>query len=102
MRTKKEKRKTMTLEQLQRKRDSCEKAIRRANAEKNEIDRQIDDLVFASTQKTLSKYRLSIVELLKLNNATEDELKGFLNQLRKESKENKDVSRKEQNHEKSM
>ena len=81
----------MTLEQLQKKRDSCEKAIRRANAEKDEIDKQIDDLVFASTKKTLSKYRLSITELLKLNNATEDELKGFLNQLRKESKEIKDV-----------
>ena len=92
----------MTLEQLQKKRDGCEQAIRKANAEKNEIDRQIDDLVFTSTKKTLSKYRLSIVELLKLNNATEDELKGFLNQLRKENKENKDVSRKEQNHEKSM
>ncbi len=83
----------MTLEQLQKKRDSCEKAIRRANAEKDEIDKQIDDLVFASTKKTLSKYRLSITELLKLNNATEDELKGFLNQLRKESKEIKDVSK---------
>ncbi len=83
----------MTLEQLQRKRDSCEKAIRKANAEKEEINQQIDDLVFASTKKTLSKYRLSITELLKLNNATEDELKGFLNQLRKESKENKDVSK---------
>ena len=83
----------MTLEQLQRKRDSCEKAIRKANAEKEEINQQIDDLVFASTKKTLSKYRLSITELLKLNNATEDELKGFLNQLRKESKEIKDVSK---------
>ena len=83
----------MTLEQLQRKRDSCEKAIRRANAEKDEINQQIDDLVFASTKKTLSKYRLSITELLKLSNATEDELKGFLNQLRKESKETKDVSK---------
>ena len=83
----------MTLEQLQRKRDSCEKAIRKANAEKEEINQQIDDLVFASTKKTLSKYRLSITELLKLNNATEDELKGFLDQLRKENKETKDVSK---------
>ena len=92
----------MTLEQLQKKRDGCEQAIRKANAEKDEIDKQIDDLVFASTKKTLTKYRLSIVELLKLNNATENELKGFLNQLRKESKENKDVLRKEENHEKNM
>lgn len=92
----------MTLEQLQKKRDGCEQAIRKANAEKDEIDKQIDDLVFSSTKKTLTKYRLSIVELLKLNNATENELKGFLNQLRKESKENKDVSKKEENHEKSM
>ena len=83
----------MTLEQLQKKRDSCEKAIRKANAEKDEINRQIDDLVFASTKKTLSKYRLSITELLKLSNATEEELKGFLNQMRKESRENKDVSK---------
>ena len=83
----------MTLEQLQRKRDSCEKAIRKANAEKSEIDRQIDDLVLNSTKKTLSKYRISITELLRLNNATEAELKGFLDQLRKESKENKDVSK---------
>ena len=83
----------MTLEQLQRKRDSCEKAIRKAKAEKDEIDEQIDDLVLTSTKKTLSKYRLSITELLKLNNATEDELKGFLDQLRKENKETKDVSK---------
>ena len=83
----------MTLEQLQKKRDSCEKAIRKANAEKDEINKQIDDLVFASTKKTLSKYRLSITELLKLSNATEEELKGFLNQMRKESRENKDVSK---------
>ena len=83
----------MTLEQLKRKRDSCEKTIRKANAEKSEIDRQIDDLVLASTKKTLSKYRISITELLRLNNATEAELKGFLDQLRKESKENKDVSK---------
>ena len=31
----------MTLEQLQKKRDGCEQAIRKANAERDEIDKQI-------------------------------------------------------------
>lgn len=98
--TKKEKRKTMTLEQLQNKRDSCEMVIRKATAEKEEIEKQIDSLVLNQTKKTLTKYKISIVELLKLSNASENEIKDFLHQLRKEKKETKDVSeeRKTENH----
>ena len=80
----------MNLEQLQNKRDSCEKVIRKATAEKEEIERQIDSLVLNQTKRTFTKYKISIVELLKLSNAGEEELKGFLHQLRKESKETKD------------
>ena len=71
----------MNLEQLQNKRDSCEKVIRK---------RQIDSLVLNQTKRTFTKYKISIVELLKLSNAGEEELKSFLHQLRKESKETKD------------
>lgn len=80
----------MNLEQLQNKRDSCEKVIRKATAEKEEIERQIDSLVLNQTKRIFTKYKISIVELLKLSNAGEEELKSFLHQLRKESKETKD------------
>ena len=83
----------MTLEQLQNKRDSCEMVIRKATAEKEEIEKQIDSLVLNQAKKTLTKYKISIVELLKLSNASEEELKDFLQQLRKESKETEDVSK---------
>ena len=83
----------MNLEQLQKKRDSCEDVIRRATAEKNEIEKQIDSIVITSTKKTLAKYKISIVELLKLNTASEEEIKSFLNRIGKESKETRDVSR---------
>ena len=80
----------MNLEQLQNKRDSCEKVIRKATAEKEEIERQIDSLVLNQTKRTFTKYKISIVELLKLSNAGEEELKSFFHQLRKEGKETKD------------
>ena len=83
----------MNLEQLQKKRDGCAETIRKATAEKNEIEKQIDSIVITSTKKTLAKYKISIVELLKLNTASEEEIKSFLNHLGKESKETRDVSR---------
>ena len=87
----------MNLEQLQKKKDSCAEVIKKATAEKEEIEKQIDHIVITRTKKALSKCSLSVTELMKLGEITPEKLKNLFEQLRKESKENKDVSREEKN-----
>ena len=92
----------MNLEQLKKKRDSCMEIINKATAEKEEIDEQIDRIVIVHTKKALSKCKLSVTELMKLGEITPDKLKALFDQIGKEIKVNKDVSREKENHEKSM
>ena len=76
----------MTLEQLEKRRDSCTQAIKDATAEKDSIEKQIDSIMTSQVKRSLQKYKLSMADLLKVLNANGDQLKKIFDQLGKEEK----------------
>ena len=81
----------MTLEQLEKRRDSYTQAIKDATAEKDSIEKQIDSIMTSQVKRSLQKYKLSMADLLKVLNANGDQLKKIFDQLGKEEKETKNV-----------
>ena len=81
----------MTLEQLQKRRNSCMQAIKDATAEKESIEKEMDSIMTSQVKRSLQKYKLSMADLLKVLNANGDQLKKIFDQLGKEEKETKNV-----------
>lgn len=81
----------MTLEQLQKRRNSCMQTIKEATAEKESIEKEMDSIMTSQVKRSLQKYKLSMADLLKVLNANGDQLKKIFDQLGKEEKETKNV-----------
>ncbi len=81
----------MTLEHLQKRRNSCMQTIKEATAEKESIEKEMDSIMTSQVKRSLQKYKLSMADLLKVLNANGDQLKKIFDQLGKEEKETKNV-----------
>jgi hypothetical protein len=87
----------MTIEQLEKRRDSCEKQISLAEKEKEKVEKQIDELVLRETKPVLAKVRLSITDFLNLKKASDEELNIIYKILKKEEKRTGDVQKEKRN-----
>ena len=76
----------MTLEQLEKRRDSCEKQISSAEEEIKRVDKQIDDLVLRETKPVLASVQLSFPDFINLKKASKEELEIIRKILKKEDK----------------
>ena len=81
----------MTLEQLQKRRNSCMQTIKEATAEKESIEKEMDSIMTSQVKRSLQKYKLSMADLIKVLNANGDQLKKIFDELGKEEKETKNV-----------
>ena len=82
----------MTLEQLQKRRNSCMQTIKEATAEKESIEKEMDSIALSQIKRSLQKYKISIFDLIRLLNSNGNQIKSFVDQLGKEDRENKNVS----------
>ena len=76
----------MTIEQLEKRRDSCEKTILSAEQEKEKVEKQIEEFVIREIKPVLTRVRLSITDFLKLKKASDEELEMIRRILKKEEK----------------
>ena len=81
----------MTLEQLQKRRNSCMQTIKEVTAEKESIEKEMDSIMTSQVKRSLQKYKLSMEDLFKVLNANGDQLKKIFDELGKEEKETKNV-----------
>jgi len=86
----------MTIEQLEKRRDICEKQISSAEQEKEKVEKQIEELVVRETKPVLAKKNLSITDFLQLKKASDEELDLIYEILKKEKKKS-DVQKEKKN-----
>ena len=83
----------MTIEQLEKRKDSFEKTISLAEQEKEKVEKQIEELVVRETKPVLAKKNLSITDFLQLKKASDEELDLIYEILKKEGKRKGDVQK---------
>ena len=87
----------MTIEQLEKRKDSFEKTISLAEQEKEKVEKQIEELVVRETKPVLAKKNLSITDFLQLKKASDEELDLIYEILKKEGKRKGDVQKEKKN-----
>lgn len=87
----------MTIEQLEKRRDICEKQISSAEQEKEKVEKQIEELVVRETKPVLAKKNLSITDFLQLKKASDAELDIIYEILKKEEKSKSNVQKEKRN-----
>lgn len=89
----------MTIEQLEKRKDSCEKQISAAEKEKEKekVEKQIEELVVRETKPVLAKKNLSITDFLQLKKASDEELDIIYEILKKEERRKGDVQKEKRN-----
>ena len=87
----------MTIEQLEKRKDSFEKTISLAEQEKEKVEKQIEELVVRETKPVLAKKNLSITDFLQLKKASDEELNMIYKILKKEEKRTGDVQKEKKN-----
>ena len=87
----------MTIEQLEKRRDICEKQISSAEQEKEKVEKQIEELVVRETKPVLAKKNLSITDFLQLKKASDAELDIIYEILKKEEKSKGNVQKEKRN-----
>ena len=87
----------MTIEQLEKRKDSFEKTISLAEQEKEKVEKQIEELVVRETKPVLAKKNLSITDFLQLKKASDEELDLIYEILKKEGKRKGDVQKEKRN-----
>lgn len=87
----------MTIEQLEKRKDSCEKQISTAEKEKEKVEKQIEELVVRETKPVLAKKNLSITDFLQLKKASDEELDIIYEILKKEERRKGDVQKEKRN-----
>ena len=80
----------MNLEQLEKRKSVLESTIHKATEEKDDVEKQIEDIVLKKVKPHLARNRISFPELLNLLNANGEELRAYFRKLKKEGKVNKD------------
>ena len=94
--TETEREKTMTLEQMIKKKEACEERIRKDTEEKEQLELQIKKQAGDEVMEHLEKIHISIADFMKIRQGNKEQLQALLNSLGKEEHENKD-DKKERN-----
>ena len=78
----------MNLDQLQKRKLLLESTIHKATEEKDDVEKQIDDIVLRKVKPFLARNKISFPELINLLNASEEERRIIFKILKREGKEN--------------
>ena len=83
----------MNLDQLQKRKLLLESTIHKATEEKDEVEKQIDDIVLRKVKPFLARNKISFPELINLLNASEEERRIIFKILKREGKENRNETK---------